>query len=138
MVALISGLLMMFLLVQAYVKPFKNTILNALDCWLMLSLSFQYCAIWYTIKNEPYSALVVNLFPTFFVITYMMVIAYHTVSVCGISNTLTQVYYKMERLIAKHISLCSRHTMYENTPLINDNDSFHGSFSDLREPALSL
>ena len=67
-----------------------------------------------------------------------MVIAYHVAYVCGVSNKLAQAYYRIENLIAKHLSQHSRSTIHENTPLINDSDSFHGSFSDLREPALSL
>ena len=140
MVALISGLLMMFLLVQAYNKPFKNSFVNVLDCWLMLNLSLQYFAIWYATKNKPYLTLIVNILPTLFVITCIMVIAYHVAYVCGFSNKLIQAYCRLENLIIKHLLLHSRstHTFHENAPLINDSDSFRGSFSDLREPALSL
>ena len=41
------------------------------------------------------------------------------------SHEIMQAYYKKENLIAKPLSL---HTIYENTPLVN-NDSFNGSFA---------
>ena len=101
----------------------------------MLNLALQYYSIWYATKHQPNHALVVNIFPTLFLVTYTIVVAYHVAYVCDITDKLSQVYYTIRNLISKHLS---PHTIQENTPLLNDTDSFNGSFSDLREPTLSL
>ena len=86
----------------------------------MLNFSLQYFAVWYATKSHSHHTcmLLVNLFPTLFVIMYMMVIAYHVAYVCGVSNKLAQVYYRTENLIVKHLSLHSKSAIFENILLI--------------------
>ena len=139
MSVLIGGLVTLFLLAQTYIKPYKNRLINILDCWLMLNFCFQCCAIWYSINHNEDHTLVINIFPTLFVLTFIMVIVYHILNVCGISNKLVHTYHKIETLFTKRISQHYKHiTRCETDLSTKDSDSFSGSFSDLREPALSL
>ena len=130
-------MLVIFLLLQAYIKPFKNTLINILDCWLMMNLTFLYLTTWYFILENK--SVIANLFCISFVIltliTFIIVIVYHVVMVTGKVNILKEwIEYKYEKVCCRRIKILSSHTYNRQLPL--SNDSYYGSCSEFREPVL--
>ena len=138
-----SPMLVAFLLLQVYIKPFKNKLVHILDSWMMINLTFHYLTNWYFLlkKNlltqKMFSATSVLL--TF--VTLLIVITYHVLWVMG------KVYY-IKRLIEKncekvrlfYIKVSSSCTCIRNnkhSPLTGTSGSFYGSCSEFREPVLN-
>ena len=132
-----SPMLVIFLLLQAYIKPFKNTLINILDCWLMMNLTFLYLTTWYFILENK--SVIANLFCISSVIltliTFIIVIVYHVVMVTGKVNILKEwIEYKYEKVCCRRIKILSSHTYNRQLPL--SNDSYYGACSEFREPVL--
>ena len=132
-----SPMLVIFLVLQAYIKPFKNTLVNVLDCWLMMNLTFIYLTTWYFINEEKSGIAklfgISSVFLTF--ITFIIVIVYHVVLVTGKVNTLKEwIKYKYEKICRWRIKILSSHTY--NRELSLSDASYYGSCSEFREPVL--
>ena len=134
---IISPMLVIFLVLQAYIKPFKNTLVNILNCWLMMNLTFLYLTTWYFILENKSG--IANLFCISSVIltliTFIIVIVYHVVMVTGKVNILKEwIENKYEKVHLWRINVLSSNTNNRQLPL--SNDSYYGSCSEFREPVL--
>ena len=132
-----SPMLVIFLLIQAYIKPFKNTLVNILDCWLMMNLIFLYLTTWYFILEEKSGIgklfCISSVFLTF--ITFIIVIVYHVVLVTGNVNTLKEwIGDKYEKICHWLMKTLSSHTYNRQLPV--SHASFYGTCSEFREPVL--
>ena len=132
-----SSMLVIFLVFQAYIKPFKNTLVNILDCWLMMNLTFIYLTTWYFILGEKSGIVklfcISSVFLTF--VTFIIVIVYHVVLVTGKVNTLKEwIEDKYEKVHLWRINVLLSNTNNRQLPL--SNDSYYGSCSEFREPVL--
>ena len=132
-----SPMLVIFLVLQAYIKPFKNTLVNVLDCWLMINLTFIYLTTWYFILGEKSGIVklfcISSVFLTF--VTFIIVIVYHVVLVTGKVNILKEwIENKYEKVHLWRINVLSSNTNNRQLPL--SNDSYYGSCSEFREPVL--
>ena len=132
-----SPMLVIFLVLQAYIKPFKNTLVNILDCWLMMNLTFLYLTTWYLILKQKSGIgmhfCIFSVFLTF--ITFIIVMVYHVVLVTGKVSTLKEwIKNKYEKVHHWGMKVLSSHTYNRQLPL--SNVSFYGSCSEFREPVL--
>ena len=132
-----SPMLVIFLVLQAYIKPFKNTLVNILDCWLMMNFTFLYLTTWYFILEDKSG--IAQLFCISSVIltlvTFIIVIVYHIVLVTGKVNTLKGwIEDKYEKVCCWRIKMLSSHT-YNHQISLSDA-SYYGSCSEFREPLL--
>ena len=138
-----SPMLVAFLLMQAYIKPFKNKLVHILDSWMMINLTFHYLTNWYFLLKKNLLAqklfTVTSVFLTF--VTLMIVITYHVLWAMG------KVYYikrwienKWEKVCLFYIKLLSFRTrirIRNRLPLTDSSTSFYGSCSEFREPVLN-
>ena len=132
-----SPMLVIFLVLQAYIKPFKNTLVNILDCWLMMNLAFLYLTTWYFILEDKSGIVQLFCISSVFltIVTFIIVIVYHVVLVTGKGNTLKEwIEYKSEKVHRWRIKMLSSHTYKRQLPL--SSDSYYGSCSEFREPVL--
>ena len=94
----ISPTLVIFLVLQAYIKPFKNGLVNILDCWLIMNLTFLYLITWYfTLENRPAITIffISSVFQT--LLTFFIVI---DILVTGKVNTFKEwIEYRCEKVL---------------------------------------
>ena len=133
----ISPMLVIFLVFQAYIKPFKNMLVNILDCWLMMNLTFLYLTTWYfALENRPAIIklfFISSVFLTF--LTFSFVIVYHVILVTGKVNTLKEwIEYKYEKVLLWQKNVSPLNTCNRQLPL--SEASYYGSCSEFREPVL--
>ena len=132
-----SPMLVIFLVFQAYIKPFKNKLVNILDSWLMMNLTFFYLTTLYFILEDK--SAIVQLFCISSVIltlvTFIIVIVYRVVLVTGKVNTLKGwIEYNYEKFCFWRIKILSSHTY--NQQLSLSDASYYGSCSEFRESVL--
>ena len=133
-------MLVIFLVIQTYIKPFRSKLINLLDSGLVMNLLLIYLTYWYFFYTNPLMIKVIcfsSVFLTF--VTLVMVIVYHVLWVCRKVNIVKRWFeWKCEkfRLCYMKVSLFTRKTT--NTPplLTNASGSFYGSCSEFREPVL--
>ena len=76
-------MLVIFLVIQTYIKPFRSKLINLLDSGLMMNLTFTYLTFWYFFYTDPLMIKVIcfsSVFLTF--VTLVTIIVYHVLWVC--------------------------------------------------------
>ena len=139
----ISLMLVIFLVFQTYIKPFKNKLVNLLDIGLVMNITFIYLTSWYFIHKENLLIMKIICFSSVSLtfMTLVMVILYHVLWVIGKLNIVKSWFdYKCEKFRLWYIKVSSlfTHKTADRQQLLTDaNDSFYGSCSEFREPVLS-
>ena len=132
-----SPMLVIFLVLQAYIKPFKNTLINILDSWLMMNLTFIYLTTWYFVREEKTGKGIYFCFFSIFLtfITFIIIIVYHVVFLTGKVSILKEwIENKYEKVHRWRMKVLSSHIY--NRQLRLSDASYYGSCSEFREPLL--
>ena len=138
----ISLMLVIFLVFQTYIKPFKNKLVNLLDSGLVMNLTFIYLMSWYFIHKKALLMMKIICFTSSFLtfMTIVVIISYHVLWVTGKLNIVKRWFdYKCEKFWLWYMKVSSSFTYKTTTtqPLFTDaSGSFYGSCSEFREPVL--
>ena len=134
--AVITPVLVIFLILDVYHKPFTNRLIHIMDCWLMYNLIFVLTTNWFfVVENKMQIATIITVVAVSLVfVTFMIILAYHTLNVIGKIRLLKKVVQKIRKrnceIISNHSSSgCTGRSLYAI-------DSFD-QCSDYREPLLS-
>ena len=138
-----SPMLVVFLLLQVYIKPFKNKLVYMLDSWMMINLTFHYLTNWYFLLKENLLTQkifsVTSVFLTF--VTLLIVITYHVLWAMGkVYHIKRWIENKWEKVYLFYIKLSSSRTrirIINHLPITDSSNSFYGSCSEFREPVLN-
>ena len=135
-------MLVIFLVIQTYIKPFRSKLINLLDSGLVMNITLIYLTYWYFFqKKDPLMIKIISfssVFVTF--VTLVMVIVYHVLWVCKklniVKRWLERKFEKLHLWYMKVLSLFT-HKTTNRQPLFTDTSgSFYGSCSEFREPIL--
>ena len=135
-------MLVIFLVIQAYIKPFRSKLINLLDSGLVMNITLIYLTYWYFFqKKDPLMIKIISfssVFVTF--VTLVMVIVYHVLWVCRKLNIVKRwLEGKCEKFRLWYMKVSSsftHKTTNRQSLLIDASDSFYGSCSEFREPIL--
>ena len=137
-------MLVIFLVIQTYIKPFRSKLINLLDSGLVMNITLIYLTYWYFFqKKDPLMIKIISfssVLMTF--VTLVMVIVYHVLWVCKKLNIVKRwLESKCEKLRLWYMKVSSSFTHKTTNRqsllvLIDANDSFYGSCSEFREPIL--
>ena len=131
----VAALLASFLIGQALFQPFKNKLINLLDCWLMFNLTLIYVTLSYINLREATIFSVVAVFLVF--LTFLAILLYHILWVSGLLIKIRRGVGTGRKWISDHVTFYKRNQTQHNQPLQGAVDSFYGSCSEYREPILS-
>ena len=131
----VAALLASFLIGQALFQPFKNKLINLLDCWLMFNLTLIYVTLSYINLREATIFSVVAVFLVF--LTFLVILLYHILWVSGLLIKIRRGVVTGRKWISDHVTFYKRNQTQHNQPLQGAVDSFYGSCSEYREPILS-
>ena len=131
----VAALLASFLIGQALFQPFKNKLINLLDCWLMFNLTLIYVTLSYINLREATIFSVVAVFLVF--LTFLVILLYHILWVSGLLIKIRRGVVTGRKWISDHATFYKRNQTQHNQPLQGAVDSFYGSCSEYREPILS-
>ena len=134
-----SPIIVIFVVLQAYIKPFKNKFLNILDILVMLNLILIYLIGLYFIVNLTttdiwiYHEIIVTLVMILF-IQFVLILVYHFLMVNGLLEKL-----KLKFARVKRYQVCNVLSYNSRRSLLSDiNDSFYRSCHDYREPVIAF
>ena len=137
---IITGpIIIIFLLIQGQIKPFRNIFVNILDSSVMLNMIMIYVIGWYfvlkpTQKNISiyYNILVALVFVVF--LKFVLVIVYHFLMVTGLLKKLTS---KIPQPRRNRISVIRPRNSRSSFLLSDASGSFYRSCNDFREPVVA-
>ena len=134
---ILSPLLTTFLILQAYVKPFKSKWLNILDCWIMFILLFLFLTTWYYEGQGEFSvsSVIIEVSVILFLITFLVILMYHICWVFHLVSCIEQKLLKSRRQSRNNQNI-SYHNKSHHTLLSETSNSFYGS-CNYRESLLS-
>ena len=131
-----------FVIAQAYVRPFKSKILNILDLSVMTNFGILLCTNWYFLMRDYLC--IIGVFSTIFVhvlmCTFSLVVFYHIVLVTG-QQTRFMGFISVVQYLLKKMTQC----LNNSQPVSNrshyreefDSSFFDDSYSEYREPLIS-
>ena len=134
-------MLVVFLVIQTYIKPFRSKLINLLDSGLVMNITLIYLTYYYVFNKHPLMIKIIcfsSVFLTF--VTLVMVIVYHVLWVCR-KLDIVKRWFKRKcekfRLSYMKVSSLFTHETTNRQPLFTDAiGSFYGSCSEFREPVL--
>ena len=121
-----TPLLVAFVILQSFAKPFKNTLINLLDLWVMYNILFLYTTVCYFIVEVKYEeASVFVTVGTFLTLgTAVLIIVYHILLAFALVHTLRgKLISVLVSISAKAWFNSSRNydTYMHREPLLNSN-----------------
>ena len=127
----IASMLFFFIIGQAIYRPFRNKLINLLDCWLLFNLSFIY------ITTKDYDVKVYSLVAIFlFFMTFLIVLVFHILFITGhLKKTKMKFHTMFTRVSQSHRDHTNQKSLH--LPLQDSNDSFYGSCDNYREAILN-
>ena len=135
-------MLVIFLVIQTYIKPFRSKLINLLDSGLVMNITIIYLTYWYFfLKKDPLMIKIIS-FPSVFLtfITLVMVIVYHVLWVCRKLNIVKRWFEsKCEKFCLWYMNVSSLFSCKTTSRQLQFEDatgSFYGSCSEFREPVL--
>lgn len=150
---IISGVaLVNFIVVQAYVKPFKNALINVLDLWLMVNFAVATITVWYFFHKKQLTTIALltcNILITLIIVTFAAILVYHILWVTGCLERMTEFFTTLQRSFS---NWRTKRKMTRATLLLSfrpapgyqstcSNDNYSPGFSpcsQLREPILGI
>ena len=121
-------LLSSFTVAQALSNPFKKTILNVLDCWLMLNITITYNTIWN--KASVAFAICNTLTTTLALLTFGGILLYHIITATKCRNRKFMEF--TEKLLTKTKYL------YKGRQIqLHNTTDLYGSCRQFREPMIT-
>ena len=148
---LTSPALLLYSLVQCYIKPFKSNLINATDSYFMFSLTLLYGTTWYFIfygyGQLEWIVMSMSLIVIFiFFVIFILIVARHVAVAQGYELNLRSMMRALyngkkaggaatSRFLSSFysVSLSGNHSTHR---LINVSNSFYGSCTQYREPLL--
>ena len=134
-------MLVIFLVIQTYTKPFRSKLINLLDSGLVMNITLIYIICYqFFYKDTVIMKLICfsSVFLTF--VLLVMVIIYHVLWVCRKVNIVKRWFeWKCEKLrlfYMKVSSLFTRKTPKRQPLLTDSSGSYYASCSEFREPVL--
>ena len=131
----VAALLASFLIGQALFQPYKNKLINLLDCWLMFNLTLVYVTLSYVNLREATIFSVVAVLLVF--LTFLAILLYHILWVSRLLIKIRRGVVTCRKWISDHVAFYKRNQTQHNQPLQGAVDSFYGSCREYREPILS-
>ena len=133
-----TPLLLTFVVLQSFAKPFKNTFINILDLWVMYNILFLYTTTWYFIVQMKYEE--VSEFVTvgaFLILgTAMLILVYHITLAFDQVHILKRKFTSiLVKIPIKMQFISSRRSRKNHFGL--GSGSYYGSCDMYREPLLS-
>ena len=127
---IIAPLLFLLLLLHVYFKPYKNKVINLLDCWLMLNIVMIYTTTWFFFIESNYQAIAVFVSVMVFMVflTFLVILLYHILLVTGKISSITTIFHLMQHSYKQKV--------LSYKPLLSANDSFYNS-CEYKESLLS-
>ena len=134
-----SPIVILFVIWQAYVKPFKNNFINIMDIWLMYNISFIYATTWYyVIIHQIYVSVTVSVVCVLLVfINFLLILVYHLLWVTGLLAKVERKINRAWQEIVKHLDVFRRGSSRICLVQPINDDSFYDSCQEYREPILS-
>uniref|UniRef100_A0A1X7UH09 TRP C-terminal domain-containing protein n=1 Tax=Amphimedon queenslandica TaxID=400682 RepID=A0A1X7UH09_AMPQE len=136
-----SVLLIVFTIVQAHIRPFKNHLINMLDLLVMTLFLFQYIFCWYAFANEPSHWYYIWVFVVSALILFLLFVAIvigHIVWVSGKAQKLKQLFRHAmpKRVVSSRVQeiVLQRQRVRRESEL---DSSYYGS-CNYREPLLDM
>ena len=138
---LTTPLLVTFLVIQAFMNPFKNILITYLDSWIMFILAFTYMTTWYYLQPgsfEPNNSAIICVVAVLMVfMTAVIIFIGHILWVTGHLHKIEFRFHNLKHRISERISTISRRDANKIVSLNDTSDSYYGSCSQYREPILS-
>ena len=135
-----SPILILFVIGQAYVKPFKNNFINIMDIWLMYNITFMYATTWYyVITHQVDITITISVVCVLLVfINFLLILVYHLLWVTGLLAKVERKITTAHKDIVRRLN--AFHGDNSRTRLLRPahDDSFYDSCREYREPILSL
>ena len=138
---LTTPLLVTFLIIQSFLKPFKNILITYIDSWIMFILTFTYITTWYYLqpgKYEPYNSAIICVVAVLMVFLAAVIIFIgHILWVTGHLHKMEFKFYNVKHQISQHVLTICHREANKIVSLKDTSDSYYGSCSQYREPILS-
>ena len=141
--SIVLSVYMLFVTVQAYLKPFKNKLVNVLDLSVMINYGILLCTNWYFIGRKKYYCTAGVFDATFIyvlIFTFSVVVFHHIVLITGQQTRFIGYMNVAQNLMKKftHFVRLSQPVTYSRLLIEETNSSFFdGKYSEYREPLLS-
>ena len=136
-----APILVTFLVIQAFMNPFKNKLITYLDSWIMLILTFTYMTTWYYLqpgKYEPHNSAIICVVAVLMVfLTAVIIFIGHILWVTGHLHKMEFRFHNLKHRINERISTIRHQNATKIVSLKDTSDSYYGSCSQYREPILS-
>ena len=134
-----GAILVFFLTVQAYIKPFKNNFLNLMDTWIMFNITFIYTTVCYFIMtNQIDVAIAITTVGVLLVfINFLLILFYHFLWVTGLLAKVERKRNALNQKILHHLSVFRSNNSNIRLHQPDHEDSFYDSCRQYREPILS-
>ena len=132
-----TPIMTLFLLLQVYFKPFKNTLVSILDCSMMFNSIFLLTTTWFFLINRQDATveIITTLSTSITFLAFLLVLFYHVFWVKGkvplIQTFFNAIYCKMKRPV-----FSGQQCSHSHAVLYDGSDSFYGS-CQIREPLLN-
>ena len=134
-----TPILMLFLVGQAFVKPFKNKFLNIMDTWLTFNITFLYTTTWFYVITHQIdiivTIIVVGVLLVF--INFLLILVYHLLWVTGLLAKVERKISRARQEIVRHLDVFRRDSSRTRLVQPINDDSFYDSCREYREPILS-
>ena len=131
-IVLFTGvLLILFIIAQAHIKPFKNKFINMLDLFVMVLFGFQYVFSWYAIINEEKSWYYIWAF----VVSALLLFTIFIAIIIGHILWVTGKWHKIKLLFRRQMS-CGILWQVKGSRAGYD-EPYYGS-CQIREPVLDM
>ena len=128
-----TPILMLFLVGQAFVQPFKNKFLNIMDTWLTFNITFLYTTTWFYVITHQIdiivTIIVVGVLLVF--INFLLILVYHLLWVTGLLAKVERKISRARQEIVRHLDVIRRDSSRTRLVQLND-DSFYDSCREYR------
>ena len=141
--SIILPVYMLFVIFQAYLKPFKNKFINILDLSVMINYGTILCTNWYFIGRKTYYCTIGILDATLvhvLMFTFSVVVFYHIVLVTGQQARFIGYINVVQYSIKKTTQFLKNSQPVSNQRHFRedlDSSFFDDSYSEYREPLIS-
>ena len=134
-----TPILMLFLVAQAFVKPFKNNFLNIMDTWLTFNITFLYTTTWfYVITHQIDIIVTISVVCVLLVfINFFLILVYHFLWVSGLLAKVERKISTAQQEIVRHLDAFHKDDSRTHLVQPGHDDSFYDSCREYREPILS-
>ena len=105
-----TPILVFFVIVQAYIKPFKTDFLNIMDTWIMFNITFLYTTTWYYIisKDIEITITICVVGVLLVLINFLLILVYHFLWVTGLLAKIMRKMKMAHQEMSHHLRVIHR------------------------------